>query len=215
MELQPVLDVSSWSRFSTTHRHPLWWSIIVLVAIEVTVVAAFLISYFYLGLTQGLQEQAEGRIENVVRAWPPVAAAELPILYPTLNTALLLICSGSMFYAGKAMRKEQRFGLTTSFVVCTIAGGAVLYLRWLQLSELPFRWDDHAYGSIVWTLTGFHFVHVTTAVLGTVVIGVYATLGYYGKRRQVPIDADTLYWYFVTFAWVAIYAVMYGFPRLK
>lgn len=209
MRAHAVVDVSAWSRFETKQRHPLWWGIMGLVVVEVTVVAGFLVSYFYLALAQGPRPDFEG-----MRAWPPPGIEPLPLLYPTISLLLLGFCAWSMFYAGKAMRKEQRGRLVASFVACSIAGGAVLYLRWLQLQLFPFRWDEHAYGSMVWLLTGFHFVHVTSAVIGTAAIGVLAAKGYYGKKRMLAVDVDTLYWYFVSFAWAPIYLVLYWSPRV-
>lgn len=210
MRQEFVLDVSDWSRFSTKKEHPLWWGIMGLVVIEVTVVAGFLVSYFYLGLAQG----ARPELSSIVSAWPPAGVDPLPLLYPSINLGLLAFCSATMFYAGIAMRKGQHKALVAMFALCTLAALVVLYLRWLQIQSFPFRWSDHAYGSIVWTLTGFHFAHVTSALLGTAAIGVLAARGYFGERRQLAVDVDTLYWYFVSFIWLPIYLVLYWAPRV-
>jgi cytochrome c oxidase subunit 3 len=209
MEVRSVVDVGDWSRFATKHHHPLWWGVLGLVVIEVTVVAGFLVSYFYLGVAQG----ARPELQSLAAQWPPHGVRPLPLLYPSINVGLLLLCAASMFYAGLAMRKEQRGRLVASFVFCTVAGLAVLYLRWLQLQEFGFRWSEHAYGSMVWLLTGFHFAHVTSAVLGTAAIGVLCAVGYFGERRQLAVDVDTMYWYFVSFAFIPIYLVLYWVPR--
>lgn len=210
MKARSVLDASGFSRFETKHRHPLWWGILGLVIVEVTVVGAMLASYFYLGVVQG----STPALEHLPRSWPPPGIEPLPLLYPTLNLLLLGACAASMLYAGKVMRKDQRGRLVASFVGCTIAGLAVLYLRWQQLALLDFRWDEHAYGSMVWLLMGFHFLHVTSAVVGTAAIGLLAARGYYGSKRKLAVDVDTLYWYFVAFVWLPIYLVLYWTPRL-
>lgn len=211
MRIEAVVDVSEWSRFETKERHPLWWGILGLVVIEVMVVGAFLVSYLYLGIAQGSRPE----IGSLVTAWPPAGIEPLPLTYPTISLGLLLFCAASMFYAGFAMRKNQQKLLVASFVLCTLVSCVVLYLRWLQMERFPFRWDDHAYASMVWTLTGFHFVHVTSAVLGTAAIGLLAAKGYFGEKRQLAVDVDTLYWYFVSFIWVPIYLVLYWTPRMS
>lgn len=210
METRAILDVADWSRFVTKKQHPLWWGIVNLVVIEITVVATFLASYFFLGIAQG----SAPRFEHLRGAWPPPGVGPLPLLYPSIDVGLLLVCAATMYYAGVAMRRNEQRRVVAMFALCTGTGLVVLWLRRLQFDELGFRWDEHAYGSMVWTLTGFHFLHVTSAIVGTAAIGLLAAKGYFGEKRQLAIDVDTLYWYFVSFIWIPIYLVLYWGPRV-
>ena len=197
------LDVSGWTRFHADEKHPFWWGILGLIAIETTVVAAFLVSFFYLWLVN----VAEDRM-----GWPPRGTALPPLLYPSINTGLLVICSLAMYYGGIVMQKGQNWRFVWSVVVCCGAGAVVMWLRWLQLYQLPFSWKENAYASFVWALTGFHFMHVTSAVLGTAVIGWFAAKGFYTEQRRIGVQVDTMYWYFVSGTWIPIYIVLYWTP---
>jgi cytochrome c oxidase subunit I+III len=75
------------------------------------------------------------------------------------------------------------------------------------------RWDEHAYGSILWAITGFHFTHVVSAILGTAVVAVLAWMDYFTSERQLGVVVDTLYWYFVAAVFLPIYLVLYWAPR--
>lgn len=203
MNVEPV-DVSGWTRFHADRKHPFWWGILGLIVIEVTVIAIFLASFFYLWIVN----VAEDRM-----GWPPAGTEPPPVLYPSINTALLIICSIAMYYGGAVMQKGRHWRFFWSTVVCCAAGGAVAFLRWRQFDLLPFDWRENTYASFVWVLTGFHLMHVVSAVLGTAVIAWFAAKGYYTEQRRLGVQVDTIYWYFVSAIWIPIYCVLYWAPR--
>lgn len=194
------VDVSDHSRFVPNRAAPIWWGIVGLILIELTVVTAFVVSYFYLRL---MSEQ-----------WPPEGVAPLDLLNPSLALALLLASCVTMWWAGKAISRNKYNQFVVSIFASVTLAGLVLPLRWQQFQEFGFRWDDHAYGSIVWTITGFHFTHVVSAVIGTVVVGILGLKRYFNKDRQIAVVVDTLYWNFVAVAWIPFYLVLYWVPRL-
>ena len=195
-----AVDARALPRFNPNPRAPLWWGIIGLIAVESSVVAAFIASYFYLRVTAA--------------QWPP-AGVELPALgLPTLNLALLAASAGTMWVASRALNRGRNAAFVASvFASCALAA-SVLVLRWQQFGVIEFRWDSHAYGSIVWTMTGFHFVHVVSAVIGTAVVGVLGLLRFFNRERQIAVVVDTIYWYFVAVVWLPFYVVLYWVPRL-
>ncbi len=198
MEVEVKVDAAELSRL-TPHTHPLWWGVAGVVAIEAAVVANLLTSYFYL------------MAQN--QHWPPAGFDPPDLLWATIVLLILPASSGTMWWAGRgadAGRKRQlAWGVTLSCVLATVALG----FRGLQLAAYDIRWDDHAYGSILWTITGFHFTHVVSAILGTVVVAVLAWRGYFTPERQLGVVVDTLYWYFVAAVFVPIYLVLYWAPR--
>lgn len=202
--LEESLDVSDWTRFHADKKHPFWWGILGLIAIEVTVVVGFLVSFFYLWIVN----VAEDRM-----GWPPSGTELPPLLYPSINTILLIICSVSMYYGGIVVQRGQNWRFVWAAVVCCGAGAVTAWLRWLQFYELPFSWKENAFASFVWVLTGFHLMHVTSAVLGTAVIGWFAAKGFYTEQRRIAVQVDTMYWYFVTGIWIPIYVVLYWTPK--
>lgn len=198
-----ALDVSGWPRFHPSHRHPLWWGILALIAIEATVVSCFITSYFYLRLIQP--------------DWPPpgAGAEALPLFWPTVETGLLLASAGAMYWSTRAINKRRHRQTVIALSLALTLDSAVLVTRWQQLEQLPFRWDAHAYGSAVWTLSGFHFVHVASAVIGTTLVWLLALRRYWTPERQLGSTIDAMYWYFVSFVWIPIYLTIYWAPRLS
>lgn len=181
-------------------KHPLWWGVVGAVTIELTVAAALLASYFYLSF--GAQD------------WPPPGTEPPPVLWPTVNLVLLLASMGTMYWAGWGIRRGNQRILTLGVSASVLLASMVLVFRSFELRAFTFNWNDHAYGSIVWTITGFHFTHVASAIVGSAAIAFLAWRGYFTQERQLGVIVDTLYWYFVCLAWIPFYLVVYWVPRL-
>jgi cytochrome c oxidase subunit III len=93
-------------------------------------------------------------------------------------------------------------------------GMVLIGLRALEFTTLNVRWDTNAYGSVVWMLLGLHTVHLITDVYDTAVLMVLMFTGPIEGRRHVDVAENGMYWYFVVFSWIPIYAVLYWMPRL-
>ncbi len=193
------IDVSRLTRFSRD-RHPLWLGIMMLILIETSVVASFIASYLYLMV--GAEQ------------WPPAGLEPPPVLWPTVNLVLLLTSIGTMWFAGFAINRGWQLRCAAGVSASVLLHCVVLVLRWQEFEAYEFRWDEHAYGSIVWTISGFHFVHVVSAIVGSAVIAVLAWMRYFTAERQTAVIVDTLYWYFVSGIWAAFYLVLYWVPRM-
>lgn len=199
MERKAVYDASSLPRETHDHRAPLWWGIIGLITIEVTVFASMIGSYFYLRVLSD--------------AWPPAGVAPPALFWPTVNLGLLLLSGFLMWWAGRGLSLGNRRVLVVGIFLAVGLAILVAVFRTLQMMHLAFRWDSHAYGSIVWTLTGLHYGHVLAALLGTAVYGVLGHLGHFTQARQLGVVVDTMYWQFMVLIWVPVYLVLYWAPR--
>ncbi|HEV7265299.1 MAG TPA: cytochrome c oxidase subunit 3 [Falsiroseomonas sp.] len=194
-----AVDAGELTRFA--HRtHPLYLGVACLVVIEFTVSATFIASYFYLMFN--------------APEWPPAGLEPPELVWSSVNLALLLTSSGTMWWAGQGINRGSTRILTLGMGLSVLLATIVLVLRWMQMASFEFRWDSHPYGSIVWTITGFHFVHVLSAAVGTAVVTLLAWRGYFTPERQLGVVVDTLYWYFVSGIWVAFYLTLYWAPRL-
>lgn len=195
----PTIDVSGLTRFAH-RRHPLWWGIIMLVAIEMTVAANLIVTYAYLAAR--------------APAWPPEGVEAPDLLWASVNVVLLLTSAGTMWWAGWGINRHNRAILTLGTGASVALASLVLVLRWINLADLRVQWTDGAYGAIVWTITGFHFIHVASAIVGTAIVTLLSARGYFTRERQLGVVVDTLYWYFVAGIWVPFYLVLYWVPRL-
>lgn len=199
MRVLGTIDVAHMSRLNPDQRAPLWWGIFGLITVEATVVLAFCVSYFYLAAHAD--------------TWPP-SGSPPPLLWPSINLVLLSASSVTMFWAGRGIRRGNKTILAVGVSTSVLLACVVLVLRGLELHAYQFSWKDHAYGSIVWTISGFHFAHVVSIVLGSTVVAILSWRGYFTKQRQIGVVVDTNYWYFVCAAWIPFYLTLYWGPRL-
>jgi len=60
---------------------------------------------------------------------------------------------------------------------------------------------------------GFHTAHLATDVADTVVLTVLFFTGPLDGKRFVDVSENSMYWYFVVWAWLPIYLTVYWGAR--
>ncbi len=194
-----VLDVSGLPKTGFGSRSIMWWGTLGIMAIEGTVFALAIATYFYL--------------RTRVSYWPP-GVIPPALVYGTINTAIILASAIPNHIAKRAAEREDLRGVRLWMVVCLAFALAFIVIRWFEFRALNVRWDTNAYGSIVWMLLGLHATHLVTDFVDSVVLTVLMFTGPIQEKRFVDVSENALYWYFVVFAWLPIYAVIYWAPRM-
>jgi heme/copper-type cytochrome/quinol oxidase subunit 3 len=131
---------------------------------------------------------------------------------PSINALILLASSVPIYFADQGIRKGNRTRLKLGLIMSFLLGATFLVLKFIEYSNLDYNWATNAYGSIVWTITGFHSAHVFSLLLKTVVIGVLAFQGYFNEERNVGVQVNGLYWHFVVLVWIPLFATIYLSP---
>ncbi|ANN66047.1 cytochrome c oxidase subunit 3 [Bordetella bronchialis] len=193
-----VIDVSGLPTYGFGHRSLMWWGTMGLMLIEGTVFAIGVMSYFYL---RGLAPQ-----------WP-IAADPPALAWGTANTVLLLASLWPNHLAKRAAERQQRARAALWVVVCVVLAAVFLALRALEFTALNVSWNENAYGALVWFLLGLHTTHLITDTVDTAVLAALLFTQRFDGRRYVDVSENAMYWYFVVFSWVPIYAVIYLAPR--
>jgi cytochrome c oxidase subunit III len=196
-----TIDVSTLPKFGFGSRSIMWWATVCVIAIEGAVFVCTIASYFYL---QGNES-----------AWPPPPTPYPGLLWPTVNVAVLLLSLvPNQLVKNAAERLEQR-KVQLWIVVADLFAVAFVVVRVLEFRQLHVRWDSNAYGSITWTLLGFHTFHLVTDLMDSVVLTVLMFTRHGSEpKRFVDVSENAFYWYFVVISWLPIYAVLYWAPRL-
>jgi heme/copper-type cytochrome/quinol oxidase subunit 3 len=192
------VDAAVLPSFAYGHRSPMWWGTVGVAAIEGTVFALAIMMYFYL--------------RTRVSVWPP----EVPppdLLWGTVNTLVLLASLVPNHFTKKAAERRDLRAVRIGMVICLAFAVVFLFLRILEFMMLNVWWDTNAYGSAVWLLLGLHTTHLLTDAFDTVVLAVLTFTGPLEGKRYVDVSENAMYWYFVVFAWLPIYAVIYIAPR--
>lgn len=180
-------------------RSTTWWGTLGFVAIEATVFVLAAGTYLY------LMAQAD--------QWPP----NLPppdLTYATIFTVVLLVSELPNVWLKRVAEREEATKSRIALVVLLLVGFALLAIRVFEFGALNCRWDDNAYGSIVWTILGLHTFHLATDIGETVVLTVLAFVHEVDGRRFGDFSDDAVYWHFVVAAWLPIYVLLYWVPRL-
>jgi cytochrome c oxidase subunit III len=193
-----VLDVAALPDSAFGHQGLIWWGTVGFMVIEGSMFVIAIIVYFYLRLK--------------VEAWPPSLADPDPV-YGTANLILVIV---SIAPAALAKVAAEAFDLRKVRIwlgVLVLMGAASVILRGFEYTALNCRWDDNAYGSIVWVLLSLHTIHVATDVVDSGVLLVMAFTKPATRKRYVDFSENSLYWYFIVAWWVPIYLVIYFAPR--
>jgi cytochrome c oxidase subunit III len=177
-----------------------WWGILGLLAIELVVFSGFIAMYFWLRL--------------VNPAWPPEGIDRPDLLLPTINTVVLIVSGAAMIYAKRAIVRGNQLGLKLGQAFAILLGIVFLIIKYVEYSGYGYDWSTHAYGSITWTITGFHSAHVVSVVMKGLVVLAMGLRGMFRPDRHLAFEVSTIYWVFVVAIWLPLYFTMYISPRL-
>lgn len=140
--------------------------------------------------------------------WPPEGVS-LDTGYAVIMTVLLVVSSGTIMLAVRAIRKGNERGLAYGIVATILLGSAFLGMtvwEWLHESFLPWT---HAYGSTFFTLTGFHALHVFAGVILMSALLTRTLRHRFSARGFVGVEVGSLYWHFVDIVWLAVFSTLF------
>lgn len=207
MSTRAVIDISELPKHEFDTYDPVWWGNNLLLAIETSMFAILIATYFYL--------------RQNFELWPPPVAQLTATLRPlpeltfgTLNTILLVLSCGPMVLTDIAARRENRTVSRVGLVICIMCGLGALVLRSFEFSAVYFRWDSNAYGSIVWFILGMHMLHLLVLTTECVLLAIWVFTREFDMKHRVDIVTVAVYWYWVTVIWLILYAIIYFTPRL-
>lgn len=200
MNAETRFDAGELPRLPADYRAPLWWGIVGLILVESVVFATLVASYFYLGIDQP--------------EWPPAGTKAPDLVKPTLGTLVLMASSLPMHWADRGITRGNQTALRWGLLLSIALAVTFLVLKYIEYSEMGYRWYTHSYGSISWTIIGFHSTHVVALILKTVVVSALAWIGYFSERRSLAVKVNGIYWHFVVAVWIPLYATLYWMPRV-
>jgi len=148
--------------------------------------------------------------------WPLDAPPKLKL---ALIMLAVLITSSVVVEVARHFSKRQRNAMAR---MC-LAGGVLLGLGFLAIQTLEYRDrlkavmpTSDAYGSIFYTITSIHGLHVALGVLMLAYVAGLPRPGPGSDRSpHRPLHAAALYWHFVDAVWIVIVLLLYLLPHWR
>jgi heme/copper-type cytochrome/quinol oxidase subunit 3 len=183
---------------------PAWWGMVMLIATEAMLFASLIASYFFLRFQSG-------------PLWPPEGIVKPTLELPLIMTAILWSSSIPVHLAERAI-KRGKVGMLKLWLALAFVIGAV-FLGMQAGIEYPeklkeFTPTTNSYGSLFFTITGFHGLHVLVGLVFNVWTQMRAWQGAFDAHRHVTVQNFTMYWHFVDVVWLFVLATIYVSPNL-
>ncbi len=146
------------------------------------------------------------RISEV--SWPPPGVPRLPLAVPLFNTVVLAISSYT-FHRGLVAVRGNR-SLSVWLGVTWLLGTLFLALQiwvWLGVERAGLRWDSSKYGSVFYSLTVFHALHVLSGLV--VIVYLMLRARRYTSARHTAVRMGAMFWHFVDAVWALMFLTVY------
>jgi len=198
--MRAVGDVSGLPNGATGSTNLVWWGNVGFMLIEGTAFALAIGAYLY------LQSQSP--------SWPP-AGDRLPgLLWSGIFTVFLLASELPNLWVWRKAHEESASGVRRGTFAMALIGLLLIGMRAVELNHLNVRWDQDAYGSVVWLLMVLHTSHLITDLGDTIVQSVWLYSHRVDTDQFSDVADNSEYWSFVVVAWLPIYILIYWIPRL-
>ncbi len=137
--------------------------------------------------------------------WPP-AGVETDLKLAAINTGILLASSLAVWWAGRSVRQGKSAGTTRGLILTILLAAVFLGITIYEWTHASFRPWSHAYGSIFYTMTGFHAFHVFGGIL---VLSSMLVRNLRGVLSTGALEVGSLYWHFVDFIWIIVFTTLF------
>lgn len=164
---QPRVPVGSIRRRGTG-----WWGVLTLILTEASLFVYLLFSYYYFAF-----QSSHGFLPEK----PPSLELSIP------NTLILLASSVAVWWGDVGVRRGKQRQLVIGLAVALVLGIAFVTIQLFEWREQTFALRTSQYGSLFYTITGFHMAHVVVGLLVLATLLVWSMLGYFSGRRSAPI----------------------------
>lgn len=140
-----------------------------------------------------------------------------PKLHYALIMLVILALSSVVLHWGEKQVKEHRDGAGRIALIATIVLGVIFFV--LQIMEYREHWKTltpttDSYGSIFYTITSFHGLHL---LVGLLILAYVLVLPHYSPTDEspyLPYKVGAMYWHFVDIVWFFIVGLLYVGPHL-
>ncbi len=186
--------MNSMQRNLPIRAHPLIFGTVVFLASEMMFFAGLFAAYY--------------DVRQNLSVWPP-SQVHLDVVASSMGTALLGISSASMVLMMRFLR-QRRIVEARMAVAATIALAITfLYIAIDGWMKNTFSISSSVYGSLFYTMTGFHALHVLAGIFLLFALLFGLKLPAFERDELAGAQAISYYWHFVFIVWVGIWGTIY------
>jgi cytochrome c oxidase subunit 3 len=141
--------------------------------------------------------------------WPPTDVPSPSLFLPTVAAAVLLASGFSMAVARRGTRRAGGLRGAVPWLWTTLIGAvAFVVLVAAGYPDLGFGIGQGVYESLFYTITALALAHVAGGIVLLMLVLARARSGELALQRE-PLQAASIYWYFVVGLGVVIYLLLY------
>jgi len=178
----------------TLRAHPLVFGVVLFLASELMFFGGMFAAYFDL--------------RSQTARWPP-ANVHLNLLESSIGTFILALSSISMLYVTRSLQRNEidhaRYGLFGTIMLALVFLAIAIH-GW---GNNTFTVASHAYGSLFYTMTGFHALHVSAGIILLILLFFGISMRQFAGDDRAGAEGVTYYWHFVFVVWLGIWATIY------
>ena len=178
----------------------IWWGNIGFMLIEGTAFALAIGAYLYL--------------QSRSVSWPPSGDALPGLFWASIFTVALCASEIPNLWVGRETHRKNAGAVRVGTFAMALIGLVLVGIRFVELNHLNVRWDQDAYGSVVWMLMILHTSHLITDLGDTIVQSIWLYTHRIDTDQFSDVEDNSEYWTFVVISWLPIYALIYWIPRL-
>lgn len=141
--------------------------------------------------------------------WPPENTPDIPKVMPLVMTAVLVASSFTIHYAEALLHKGNQAGFRTWLLLTIVLGATFLGMsayEWNHLIHGGFSISTNVFGTVFFSVTGFHGGHVIVG-LSIFLAGLPSALR--GRADEGFWRTAGLYWHFVDIIWFFVVSQIY------
>jgi heme/copper-type cytochrome/quinol oxidase subunit 3 len=174
-----------------------WYGMVFFLASEAFFFANLIAAYLYLRVEHG-SSYAEKELLNI------------PLVI--VNTVILVSSSFVLTWAVGGLKRGNNRRLAIGIMLTALMGLIFLSVQayeYMALGNEGLTPQSSIFGSAFFTLTGFHFAHVSFGVL-LLTVGFFRSMrGHFTEERHFGLTATEMYWHFVDVVWVVLFLTVY------
>jgi cytochrome c oxidase subunit 3 len=174
-----------------------WFGCLALIATEGSLFGYLIFSYLYLASQSG-------------RMWPPEGLPKLGL--GGANTVILLTSSVFVMLCERCVKRRRLRWAVASMATALVLGVIFVGIQLKEWQDHPYGVTSNLYGSLYFTITGFHMAHVLVGLVVLALLLLWTALGYFDEKRCLALTIGGLYWHFVDLVWLFIFSTIYLSP---